>query len=125
MTVERHLDLLGLLLIVSGVLCGLAALSLLALAAGAAVLIRSDGEIDVAASFAAGLFVGLALALFAYGAACAVTGRGLRRHQPWSRTAGLLLSLVNLFVPPFGTALGAYAFWILLRERSRQLLGVV
>jgi len=36
-----------------------------------------------------------------------------------------MLSLINLFVVPFGTALGVYAFWVLLRERSRQLLGVV
>jgi hypothetical protein len=121
---DRHLDLLGLLLIVSGILCGLAAFSLLALGAGAAVLIRQDGGFDVSAGFAAALFVGLALAFLAYGAASIATGRGLRRHQHWSRTAGLILSLVNLFVPPFGTALGAYAFWVLLQERSRQLLGV-
>lgn len=123
MTAEKHLQLLGLLLILAGILCGLAALSLLALGLGAAALIRSDGQTDMSAVLASAFFIGVALALLAYGGASVATGRGLRRHQPWSRTAGLILALINLFVPPFGTALGAYAFWILLRERPRELLG--
>jgi hypothetical protein len=28
-----------------------------------------------------------------------------------------------LVIAPFGTALGIYAFWVLLRQRARELLG--
>jgi hypothetical protein len=123
--VDRHLDLLSLLLMISGVLAGLTALSLMALGIGAAVLMASPQSAGVAASVAAGTFFILALLLLAYAAASIAAGRGLRRREHWSRLVALILSLINLFVVPFGTALGIYAFWVLLRERSRQLLGVV
>jgi hypothetical protein len=123
--VDRHLDLLSLLLTISGVLAGLTALSLMALGIGAAVLMASPQSAGVAASVAAGTFFILAVLLLAYAAASIAAGRGLRRREHWSRLVALILSLINLFVVPFGTALGVYAFWVLLRERSRQLLGVV
>jgi cytochrome bd-type quinol oxidase subunit 2 len=123
--VDRHLDLLSLLLTISGVLAGLTAVSLMALGIGAAVLMASPQSAGVAASVAAGTFFILAVLLLAYAAASIAAGRGLRRREHWSRLVALILSLINLFVVPFGTALGVYAFWVLLRERSRQLLGVV
>jgi len=46
-------------------------------------------------------------------------GRALRRLQPQGRTAVLWLAVVNLFVLPFGTALGIYAFWVLLHDETR------
>jgi hypothetical protein len=113
------------LLIVSGTIAGLTALSLMALGIGAAVLMASPQSAGVAASVAAGTFFLLAVLLLVYAGACVAAGRGLRRREHWARPTGLLLSLINLFVVPFGTALGAYGFWVLLRERSRQLLGVV
>ncbi len=122
---ERHLDLLSLFLIIGGVLAGLTALSLMALGIGAAVLMASPQSAGVAASVAAGTFFLLALLLLTYAAVSVAAGRGLRRREHWSRLAALILSLINLFVVPFGTALGVYAFWVLLQERSRQLLGVV
>jgi hypothetical protein len=122
---DRHLDLFSLLLIVSGTIAGLTALSLMALGIGAAVLMASPQSAGVAASVAAGTFFLLAVLLLVYAGACVAAGRGLRRREHWARPTGLLLSLINLFVVPFGTALGAYGFWVLLRERSRQLLGVV
>ena len=65
----------------------------------------------------------LALLLAACGAAWAATGIGLRRRRTWSRSVGLVLALLSLLVVPFGTAMGAYAFWVLLRQRARELLG--
>jgi hypothetical protein len=122
--VDRHLDLLSLLLIVSGFLAGLTAASLLALGIGAGVLMVSPQSAGLAASVAVTTFVTLAIMLLAYAAACVSAGRGLRRREHWSRTVALLLSLINLLIVPFGTALGIYGFWVLLRQRSRELLGV-
>jgi hypothetical protein len=120
---DRHLDLLSLLFVVSGLLAGLVALALVALGFGAMALIGGQTA-DMAAGFAAAVFLVLAIILLAYAGACMAAGRGLRRRQMWARFVGLLLSLINLFIVPFGTALGIYAFWVLLRQRSRELLGV-
>jgi hypothetical protein len=77
----------------------------------------------VAAGFVAVLFIGVTITLGGFAAACASTAAGLRRRRPWSRPAALLLALVMLVIAPFGTALGIYAFWVLLRQRARELLG--
>jgi Flp pilus assembly protein protease CpaA len=60
-----------------------------------------------------------ALALLAGGAANAWAGRELRRNNPRGRVAVLWLGALNLFILPFGTALGIYAFWVLLHNRTR------
>jgi len=110
---------------ISGLVAGLTALSLMALGIGAAILMASPPSAGVAASVAAGTFFILAIVLLIYAGVCVAAGRGLRRREHWSRLVALILSLINLFIVPFGTALGVYAFWVLLQERSRQLLGVV
>jgi hypothetical protein len=60
-----------------------------------------------------------AIALLAGGGANAWAGRELRRNQPRGRLAVLWLGALNLFVLPFGTALGIYAFWVLLHNETR------
>ena len=37
------------------------------------------------------------------------------------RVLSLALAIVNLLVLPFGTAFGAYALWVLLRDEGRRL----
>ncbi|HEY8549332.1 MAG TPA: hypothetical protein VIL35_05190 [Vicinamibacterales bacterium] len=125
---DRHADLLGLLCIVAGAVAGLAGLALLPLAA-AALALRAAGEASpLAAAFTGVLFAVLAGIALVYAAASVVIGRGLRRHERWARTAALVLAPLNLLVPPFGTALGGYALWVLLRSdasawRTRQTAG--
>jgi hypothetical protein len=45
----------------------------------------------------------------------------LRRRNALGRAVMLGLAVVNLLVFPFGTALGAYALWILLTNDGRRL----
>jgi hypothetical protein len=126
-TADAHVDLLALLLNVSAILAGLTAASLLALGLGAlgaaAGVGAGSSDTDVAAGFAAVLFIGVTITLGAFAGACAATAAGLHRRRPWSRPAALVLALVLLVIVPFGTALGIYAFWVLLRQRARELLG--
>jgi hypothetical protein len=126
-TADAHVDLLALFLNVSAILAGLTAASLLALGLGALGAAAGGGpgahDADVAAGFAAALFIGVTITLGSFAAACASTAAGLRRRRPWSRPAALVLALVMLVIVPFGTALGIYAFWVLLRQRARELLG--
>ena len=48
----------------------------------------------------------------------------IRKLQPEGRLATLGLAVPNLFVLPFGTALGVYAFWVLLHDETRKMFGI-
>jgi hypothetical protein len=50
-----------------------------------------------------------------------VLGYGLYYLRPWARVLGLVLSALHLLNMPFGTALGLYGFWILLKPESEAL----
>jgi hypothetical protein len=99
-----------------GVLLGM---STLMLAAGAAAIgWTTDGD-DLAAGITAFAFLICAMALFAAGAVNAWAGRALTNRRPSGRLATLALAVPNLFVLPFGTALGVYGFWVLLHNETR------
>jgi hypothetical protein len=98
----------------------LLAASLLLLAVGAAAIARTSGD-AFTATFTALLFVLFAAALAIGGWANAWAGRAIRQHRAAGRTGALGLSVVNLFVLPFGTALAIYTFWVLLHNEARAL----
>ena len=52
-----------------------------------------------------------------------VTGMGLRRYAPWSRNLGLGLAVLDLPIPPFGTALGIYTLILLPKAHVKTLFG--
>lgn len=122
-TIRRHLDLLGLLYRVSAYIAALAGVALLPLGVAAALLLFSGDAPGFAAAFTTMLFFTLSVLLLVYAAIASTTGRGLKRVEPRARTAGLVLAVVNLFIPPFGTALGAYACWVLLQHAARDAFG--
>ena len=43
-------------------------------------------------------------------------GLGLMQRRPWARAAALILGVLAIFHPPFGTALGIYTLWLLLAD---------
>lgn len=49
-----------------------------------------------------------------------ITGYGLIRRRPWARIVALILALFELFQFPLGTALGVYAFWVLLQDGADE-----
>jgi hypothetical protein len=115
-----HVQLLGRLYVVAGWLASLAAISLLLLAIGAVSLAAQSGP-EVAASLAAAIFFACALLALVWGGLLLAVGWALPQHQPWARPAALVLAIINVFVIPFGTALSAYAFWVLLQEAGKRL----
>jgi hypothetical protein len=119
--VRSHVDLLGLLHLVWGGIGLLLAASLLLLAAGAAAIARTTSGDPLTAGATALLFVVFGAALALGGCANAWSGRAVRRYRPHGRTMALLLSVMNLFVLPFGTALAIYTFWVLLNNDARAL----
>jgi hypothetical protein len=120
---DPHVALVGLLFVLWGLLTTLIGLSTLALGIGAVALITS-GAVDSGAQFAAGLtaaaFTTLALIAILWGAAHIAVGLPLRRRRPWSRVLALTLGSVDLVLLPYGTALGCYTLWTLLREEGKR-----
>lgn len=114
-----HLHLLGILQLVWGAIGLLLGVSMLLLAIGAIAIGVTSDQDRIAAGVTAGAFVVFAIALLAGGGANAWAGAALRRHHPRGRLAVLWLGALNLFVLPFGTALGIYAFWVLLHNETR------
>ena len=120
---ERHVGILAILCALWGALAMLVGVSLLLLSAGAlAILFGPDGS-------AVGFAAGVTATAFAIMGAVALIWGGLhvgaslllQRRHPAGRVLTLGLAVVNLLVLPFGTALGAYALWILLTDEGRRL----
>lgn len=118
-----HLHLLGILQVVWGAIGLLLGVSMLLLATAAIAIGITSATDRMAAGITAGAFAVFAIALLAGGGANAWAGRELRRNQPRGRLAVLWLGALNLFVLPFGTALGIYAFWVLLHNETRTAFG--
>src|SRR5688500_20137990 len=120
---ERHVHLVGILATVWGALAMLVGVSMLLLSAGAVVELLDP--VGTGMGFAAGLTAaGFALiAVFAllWGGAHTWAALLLKRRRPLGRVLSLGLAVVNLLVPPFGTAFGAYALWVLLTDEGRRL----
>lgn len=118
---RSHVRLLGVLQLTWGAIGLLLGVALLLLAVGALAIGFMESGDRVAAgvtTFTFGLF---AAALLLGGAANAWAGRALRRQESLGRSAVLVLGVPNLFVLPFGTALGVYAMWVLLHNEARSI----
>ena len=116
-----HLRLLSVLQLVWGAMGLLLGASTLLLALGAVAIGVSASGDRVAAGVTAAAFAVFAAALIAGGAANAWAGGAIRRRQPNARIIVLTLSVLNLFVLPFGAALAIYAYWVLLHNEARML----
>jgi hypothetical protein len=90
-----------------------AGMAVLPLSAAAFVIAASSGA-PASARLAGWLGVLIGCGALAYAAASAAVAGGLRQGSRWAHGGALGLAFANLFVPPFGTAHGAYALWILL-----------
>jgi hypothetical protein len=119
-----HVDFVGVLFIVWGLLTTLVGVSTLALGVGAVALIASasrGGGGTFAAGVTAAVFTTLAVIAILWGAAHVGVGVPLRRRRPWARITALMLGSVDLLLLPYGTALGVYALYVLLNENGKAL----
>ncbi len=118
---NSHVNLLGVLQVTWGAIGLVLAVSLLLLAGGAAAIVRMAPGDSWTAIMTALLFLVFAAALALGGWANMWVGRGLRHLRPAGRTGAFVVSVLNLFVLPFGTALAIYSFWVLLHNDARAL----
>jgi len=118
---RSHVKLLGVLQLTWGAIGLVLAASLALLAGGAAAIVRTAQGDPWTAVFTSLLFVLFASALGLAGWANIWVGRRLRQLQPAGRTGAFVVSVINLFVLPFGTALAIYSYWVLLHSDARAL----
>jgi hypothetical protein len=114
---ERHLQTLGTLWIVIGGLFLVPAVGLMVFGRGAHFVLHEQepwpGLFQLLLYLAGGSMV-----ILAAGGVC--VGMGLMQRAPWARTAAIVLGVLALFHPPFGTALGVYSLWVLLADERRD-----
>ncbi len=116
MNLTRRIDLIGYLHIAYGsVLLVVAVFMLLAATVGVFLF-------PAIASWALGAGASLtaALLLAALGLPSIFAGIGLIRRFSWARMLIIVVSVVDLFSVPIGTALGVFSLWILLKNQAMR-----
>ncbi len=113
---EQHIRIVAVLYIIFGVL-GLAAAVVVLVAGVGAGFLSQDRD----AALAVGTCVTIAAIFIAVlSIPNLIAGIGLKNRRQWARILTIILSALNLFHFPLGTALGVYALWALLNEQSRS-----
>jgi hypothetical protein len=121
---HQHIRLLGILNIIYGslgILIGLLVFAIFGGLAGFITSVEAGPEAEVAAPVLGlvGIFV-LGL-LTVVSAPAIIGGAGLLAYKNWARILTIVLSAVHLLSVPFGTALGVYGLWVLLKPESEML----
>jgi len=114
---EKHVTVVGALRIGFGALGILVAIFVFALLVGIGAL-SGDQEAQPILTFV-GLGVGLFLGVLSVPGI--IGGIGLLKLKPWARYLVLIVSVLDLFNIPIGTAVGAYSIWVLVQDETAQL----
>ncbi|HXY23746.1 MAG TPA: zinc ribbon domain-containing protein [Candidatus Acidoferrum sp.] len=113
---DRHLRVLGILWVVAGALFVIPGFVLMTLSGVVRLALPAA---ETVGRFLAPLVLSIiGGSLFIVAAGGIVVGWGLLKHQPWARVAAIVLGIVSLLHPPFGTALGIYTLWVLLSDQG-------
>jgi hypothetical protein len=112
---ENQLSTLGTLWVVVGVLFLLPALGLF-FASRVAHFVIQDNVVARTLGPLLLTIVGGTILLIALGGI--LVGLGLRDRKPWARVVAIVLGVIALFHPPFGTALGIYTLWVLMSDEG-------
>ncbi|HLJ74061.1 MAG TPA: hypothetical protein VKU62_05715 [Thermoanaerobaculia bacterium] len=114
---QQHVRILGWLFIVYSAIIDVIALIVFAVLGGAGALSGDRQALMVTGAVG----VGIAILLFLISVPGILAGLGLFKYQQWARILALVLAVLHLFSIPLGTALGIYAFWVLLDPQATPL----
>ena len=115
---DKHVDVISILWIVSGSLGILLAIFLFWLLWGITFIPNIGYEASYILRLVA-TWISIFLAIFS--APEVIGGIGLLKRKEWGRVLVLVVSFFNLINFPLGTALGIYSFIILLKEETVRL----
>jgi hypothetical protein len=120
---DTHVKVLAALQIAMGALGLLFAVILLVVFGGAASVVGASGDSE--AQFAVPIIgiTGMVLVavLVVLSVPGIITGIGLFGLRPWARIAGIVLSILELTMIPFGTLVGVYGLWVLFSHDTERL----
>lgn len=114
---KEHVTVVGALHIGFGILGLLLAIIIFVAVVGGGLLSGDQQAIAITAvvgTVIAGFFAILALPGI-------IGGVGLLRYKSWARFLVLILSVINLFNVPIGTAVGVYSIWVLIQPETIEL----
>ena len=118
---ETHVKVLAVLQIVLGALGVLIGLGVFAIMGGVAGIVQMDGDSDGVAPLLGVVGGFVLIIMLVVSVPGIIAGIGLLSFQPWARILTLVLSILNLLNIPFGTMIGAYGLWVLLKPESASL----
>ncbi len=120
-SMQVHVKILAWLLVGSGVLMGM--LSTMVLLAGRILEFVDFGftgvEMDLGV-FLTSIISLVAISMVVVSGLTAAAGVGLLYYQTWGRVMAIIAAVFMLFKFPVGTAIGIYAFWVLLSAEGRE-----
>ncbi len=114
---EKHVTIVGVLYIVFGALGLLIALVVFVVLAGSGIV--SGDETAMAVTTGIGSIIAMIIAFLAIPEI--IGGVFLLKRKEWARIFVLILSFFNLLSIPFGTILGGYAIWVLMKDETIRL----
>jgi hypothetical protein len=107
--------------IIYAVFAVLALLSVLTIAAMGAVVIQgAASSINGVPALSGPLFIFLAVIVLLAGILNGATAYGLLARKSWGRILAIIVSIVSLLSIPFGTILGGFALYFLMRQGAEQ-----
>jgi hypothetical protein len=112
---QRHLRTLGILWIIVGVLWVIPSLVLMGISHAPHLMM---GDEMFTHAFMPPMMFSLGIVFLVIAAGGVLAGWGLMNHERWARMTAIVLGVLALFHPPFGTALGIYTLWVLLPAES-------
>ena len=119
---QQHLAILGTIYTIVGVLNLIVAVVLFA-AMGAQAALAGNAR-DVMDTITSDVRLVIASISLLAGLLTFIGGVGLLKRKSWAWGLVWVLACMSLLSVPIGTALGAYALWVLTRSEVRQSLGV-
>jgi hypothetical protein len=114
---DKHITLIAVINLVFSILLFCVGMFLFIAVTGGGLISR-----DPEAIFITGL-VGTALAVFftILSVPGFIGGLGLLKRKSWARILMLIISVLDLFVIPFGTIFGIYTIWVLMQDEAIAL----
>jgi hypothetical protein len=114
---KNHVTLLGALFIAYHVIGLLVGVVIMALLSSIGVLTHDPQAMTILSAIG----VGVGTFLIVLSVPGLIAGIGLLRSQSWSRILALIVGAFDLLDIPLGTALGVYAFWVLLQDDTMEV----
>jgi hypothetical protein len=108
---EQHVTILGALYIAFSILGILAGVIVFTVMVGSGLISGDDTAIGITSVL--GTVIGLFL--FVISVPGIIGGVGLLKKKEWARILVLVLGFINLINIPFGTILGIYTIWALMK----------